>query len=72
MGNAVRLAAEDVKRQLKELASKILEVPVEKLEVSGGKVHVKESPEKDITIPQLIKQAYAGASIVGRGNYYSS
>lgn len=72
MGNAVRLAAEDVKRQLKELASKILRVPAEKLEVKGGRVHVKGSPELQLSIPQLIGRAYAGGSIVGRGNYYSS
>jgi carbon-monoxide dehydrogenase large subunit len=70
MGNAVRLAAEDVKRQLKELASQILQVPPEKLEVQGGKIHVKGSPEEDILIPQLIRQAYGANSIIGHGSYY--
>ena len=71
VGNAVRSAAKDVKRQAKELASTILGEPLGKLRVEGGIIHVTGSPEKDISIPQVIKRACAGSSIIGRGNYYT-
>jgi len=49
-GNAVKRAAEDVRRQLFELAAEKLEANPTDLESREGVVFVKGVPEKGITI----------------------
>lgn len=71
-GNAVKLAAMDAKRQLLEFASKRLEANTDDLVMSSGRVFVKGSPEKGLTLLEIIKSsAYSrgGALIVGKGVY---
>jgi len=51
-GNAVKLAAEDAKRQLQSRAASILGVPVEKLGSVQGRIFVKSQPAKFVTIAQ--------------------
>ena len=48
LGNAVWLACQDAKKQIFELASKILKVPPDDLAVKDGKVYSKSSPSKSI------------------------
>lgn len=76
-GNAVRMACEDAKRQLFELASTKLEVPPEELETREGKIYVKGTPEVSIPISSLFSQTLVtgtgyieeGAEIVGRATW---
>lgn len=53
VGNALRRACQDAKRQLFELASPGLGVNTDDLEVKEGKVQVKGVPQKSISISDL-------------------
>lgn len=70
-GRAVQSAARDVKKQLLDLASEILEANIDDLESREGRVFVKGSPEKGISIPELAEFSYfkKGRPILGRGIY---
>jgi CO/xanthine dehydrogenase Mo-binding subunit len=70
-GNAVRNAARDVKGQLLDVASERLEANIEDLESREGRVFVKGSPEKGISISELARFSYftKGRPILGRGIY---
>ncbi|PGL69872.1 xanthine dehydrogenase family protein molybdopterin-binding subunit [Bacillus sp. AFS055030] len=74
-GRALLAAAEDLMKQLKDLASFILRAPVEDLEVGYGKVFLRSEPTKNIPIKDI---AYGytfpngnsiGGQIIGRGHY---
>ena len=70
-GLAVQNAARDVKKQLLDLASEILEANMDDLESREGRVFVKGSPEKGVSIPELAEFSYfkKGRPILGRGIY---
>ncbi len=77
MGNAIRKASVDAKRQLFELAAKELEAHEDDLETAESKVFVKGSPErsleiKDLFIPMVIGgyTLKEGAEIIGKATYY--
>ncbi|HHY73271.1 MAG TPA: xanthine dehydrogenase family protein molybdopterin-binding subunit [Bacillus bacterium] len=74
-GRAVLAAADDVIRQLKEIASCVLRTPEEDIEVGYGKVFLRDDPNTFIPIKDI---AYGytypngnsiGGQIIGRGNY---
>lgn len=74
-GRAVLAAADDVIRQLKNIAACVLRAREDDLEVGYGKVFIKEDPNKYIPIKDI---AYGyrypngnsiGGQIIGRGNY---
>ena len=72
-GNAVKLAAEDVKKQLLDLASERLEANVEDLEIRDKKVYVKGCPEIGLSIAEIVSASIhspEGNPILGKG-YYS-
>ncbi len=56
-GTAVRAAAAAAKQRLLMVASAMLETEAEGLEVSGGKVFVKESPERMVTVAEVAQVA---------------
>ncbi len=70
-GNAVVNAARDVKKQLLELASELLEANVDDLGSREGRIFVKGSPEKGMSIQELAEFSYfkKGKPILGRGIY---
>lgn len=77
MGNAIRKACADAKRQLFELAAKELGVAEDVLETADSRVFVKNSPEKslhirDLFIPMVIGgyTLKEGAEIFGKATYY--
>jgi 4-hydroxybenzoyl-CoA reductase alpha subunit len=75
-GNAAKIAAEDAKRQLAEVASKVMGVPQEEIVFKDRKVFLKGSPEKGWKIDALIRHAQhsmgkESKSIIGKGNYDS-
>ena len=53
MGTATKMAAEEVKKQIFEIAADKLEVDASDLELEGKKVFVKGSPEKGLTLGQI-------------------
>jgi carbon-monoxide dehydrogenase large subunit len=71
MGNAIRLACDDVKRQLVELAAKLFKVEPERLEVAGGVVRVRDDPGRSIALRDIVLKyyGYRGGTIIGRGVY---
>jgi len=77
MGNAIRKACLDAKKQLFHLAATELKVDPDDLETADCKVFVKGSPErsieiKDLFIPMVIGgyTLKEGAEIIGKATYY--
>ncbi len=56
-GNAINAAAEDVRQKILRLAAELLEAAEEDLVVGDGRVHVKGTPDKAISLGQLAQQA---------------
>ena len=52
-GNAIHSAASLVRKKILELASKVLEAPVNELELEDGLVRVADIPHKSITLGEL-------------------
>jgi CO/xanthine dehydrogenase Mo-binding subunit len=67
VGEAVRRAAEDAKRQLAEALSDDLGAPADQIEVTGGRVQVKGRRGKSLTLAEAAERAasYQGA-VIGR------
>jgi CO/xanthine dehydrogenase Mo-binding subunit len=75
-GNAARIAAEDAKMQLAEVASKAFEISTEDLEFKDRKVFPKGSPDRAMKLDRLIRYAEhkmgkQNKTIIGRGSYDS-
>ena len=71
VGNAVRLAAQDLKAQLTRLAAGLLECAAEDVKVMDGKVFVEADPSRSMTYQQVLAQTYgAGGSVTGNGFFY--
>jgi CO/xanthine dehydrogenase Mo-binding subunit len=68
-GGAVKEAAADAKRQLFEVAARMLEVMPEDLEAREGNIYVKGSSKKSVPIRQVVINALANnMTIMGRGH----
>ena len=68
MGNAIRLAAEDIKSQIVAMASDVFEAPPELIEFRDGQVHVPTRPP--MALKQVVTRYFgADASVVGRGTF---
>ncbi|HXG52055.1 MAG TPA: xanthine dehydrogenase family protein molybdopterin-binding subunit [candidate division Zixibacteria bacterium] len=67
MGNAVRMAAAKVKAQLFEVVARKLEVHPEDLVASGGRIFVRGSEARGMTIPEafLAKFGSLGTTLTG-------
>ncbi|HEX3047933.1 MAG TPA: xanthine dehydrogenase family protein molybdopterin-binding subunit [Bacillota bacterium] len=75
VGRAVLEAADDVIRQIKEVAAAALRCPTEDLEVAEGRVYLRDDPEVYIELKDLA-HGYKyengngiGGQIIGRGNF---
>ena len=68
-GNATIAAANDLKRQLAELAAKKLQAKPEELEFKNSRIYVKGKPEKAINILDPVRTAYYdnGTPLYGKG-----
>jgi carbon-monoxide dehydrogenase large subunit len=69
MGNAILLAARDVKAQLAVIASDIFQVGPEDIELGLGELWVKSDPQKRLKYREIIGKYYGsrGGTILGRG-----
>jgi xanthine dehydrogenase molybdenum-binding subunit len=56
-GNAVKAAAAEAKQRLRAVAANLLEANPADLEVAGGKVFVKGSPETSVTVAEVSARA---------------
>jgi 4-hydroxybenzoyl-CoA reductase alpha subunit len=75
-GNAAKMAAEDAKKQIVELASKIFKVPPEEIVLQDRRVFPKANPEKAWRMDALIrhsehKMGKESKSIIGKASYDS-
>jgi 4-hydroxybenzoyl-CoA reductase subunit alpha len=71
-GHATRIAAQEVKAQLAEVAAKLMEANAEDLVFRDKKVFVLGSPDRFIPFGDLVKQAEAlgrGRLIIGKGEW---
>ena len=71
-GKAVQLAAEDAKRQLLEFAAEKMEIRIEDLEYSAGRIYAKGSPLKALEMDEIARFALhsrGGAPLVGVGTF---
>ncbi len=75
VGNAVIAAADDVIRQIREIASVVLRCSPEDLEVEGGKVFIKSDEQKYLDITEVI-HGYKypngnsiGGQVIGCGSF---
>jgi len=67
-GRAVVEAAREVRRQLLELAAQALEAAVDDLDLADGRVGVRGSPDRQVTIAELAATAHGGALLLARGS----
>ncbi|MEJ2011829.1 MAG: xanthine dehydrogenase family protein molybdopterin-binding subunit [Anaerolineales bacterium] len=56
-GNAINEAAKDVRRKIMARAAEMFAVEKDELELSGGRVFVREDPERGISLGELAAQA---------------
>jgi 4-hydroxybenzoyl-CoA reductase subunit alpha len=68
IGSAVKLAADDARRQILQLAAKTLGARVEALEMAQRAVYVRDKPEKSLSFSTLFRDA---KPILGRGRFIS-
>jgi CO/xanthine dehydrogenase Mo-binding subunit len=68
MGNALVNAANDVKRQLMDAAAELLEVSVDDLELSDGRVGVRGVPSQSMAYGDVIARSRQG-NIMGHGTF---
>lgn len=57
-GNAVRKAGEQIRRQILEVASKILQLPLEALEVKESYIYVKGEKDPRATVKEVVRYAH--------------
>jgi CO/xanthine dehydrogenase Mo-binding subunit len=71
MGKAVQLAAQDIQRQLKQLAAKEYGVPEDKVSVGDGKVRL---PETELDYSEVMFKIFGmqGGTLVGDGQLKTS
>jgi CO/xanthine dehydrogenase Mo-binding subunit len=71
MGNALKMAAEDVKKQFVDLATEIFECGPGEIEVKGGRMGPFDRPNEAMTYVEVLRHQFAaGACLIGRGFYY--
>jgi CO/xanthine dehydrogenase Mo-binding subunit len=71
MGNAVRLAAEDARRQVLEAAAEVLEANPDDLAMQDEQVVVRGAEERCVSIDALFRSRFGGkgSTVVGQGRF---
>ncbi|UCB48171.1 MAG: xanthine dehydrogenase family protein [Deltaproteobacteria bacterium] len=68
MGNAIILAARQVKQSILEMASEMLLVPLERLEARDRRIYDRENPNKTILFKEAAARCMAtGKRLIGQG-----
>jgi CO/xanthine dehydrogenase Mo-binding subunit len=53
VGNAIRLACQDAKRQIFEIAAERLESPPQDMDIRDGRIYVRSNPSQGVSITEL-------------------
>jgi len=71
-GNAAKAAAENLKKEIIEAASKMFEISPEKIEIKNGEAFLKENPEKKVFFSEVAEFSVnrLGHPLSGRGRYF--
>jgi CO/xanthine dehydrogenase Mo-binding subunit len=69
MGLAVQKAAQDAKRQLLQMASKILSIHEDDLEVQESRIYRKGSQKEGVTFGEVIRDQLIGGEVIGVGTF---
>ena len=68
MGNAIIMAARQVKASILEMASEMLLVPVDRIEAKNRLIYDREEPNKSLTFKQVAARCMAtGKRLIGQG-----
>ena len=71
LGNAVKKAALDIKKQLFNIAKDILKADEQELSLKQGLIFVTKDPRKTVKISEIMEKTYPGGiSFLGRGTFY--
>lgn len=69
-GNASKMAGEDIKKQVLEMASEMLHVDVDKLDAKNNKVFVKDDPTVSVSWQEAAQRFFSTKGpLTGRGHY---
>ncbi|HET7875713.1 MAG TPA: molybdopterin cofactor-binding domain-containing protein, partial [Methylomirabilota bacterium] len=71
-GNALLLAAADLKRKLMDLAAEVMEEPAERLDLADGFVFVKDAPERRLPYDGVVRAGHfreGGRTLVAEAFY---
>jgi CO/xanthine dehydrogenase Mo-binding subunit len=71
-GNAVKSAASELKKIILDTAADRLEANIDDIEIKGGRVYVKGSPEKGIPFKEIVSYAQRsqrGKPLIATGSY---
>lgn len=71
-GNAVRLAAVDVKNQILEIASKVMNEKVNNLELRDKAVNIKNGEGKSMPLAEIVNIFGDGIPIIGKSHFIDS
>ncbi|MBI3000105.1 MAG: xanthine dehydrogenase family protein molybdopterin-binding subunit [Deltaproteobacteria bacterium] len=72
MGNAIQLAAAEIRKELFAAASELLEVPPDLLQFTDGKVFVQEFPKRAVSLPEIFMKGMnkpPAGYLIGRGMF---
>ncbi len=68
MGNAIILAAQPIKESLKTMASEMLMIPAERIELVNGKVFDRENPDRALDFSEVTARCWmTGKRMIGQG-----
>ncbi len=76
-GRAALEAADDAIEQIKRIASEPLRCPADDLDVSGGRVYLRDDPERGLELGDVVlgyqypDGSSIGGQVIGRGRYIS-
>src|SRR3970282_81530 len=71
-GNAVLLAAANLKQKFLALAAEVMDEPAERLELAGGSVFVKDAPDRRLPYDKVVRSGHfreGGRTLVAEAFY---
>ncbi len=68
MGNAIILAAQQVKKPIMDMASEMLLLPLDRLEAKDRRIYDRENPQRSVAFREVVAKCMArGERLIGQG-----